>query len=135
MKYQVMDAEGIDGAYAYYFEYDADGTKTKQEGYNGCDYSNPKDPSIAAAKKLWAYIYDGDTGDLTEKYTYYFASQFMESRTILDAGGDADGNVYYHYLDEDWALSGLRQVRQAGVRGSRRRRRDSLHIRILRRHR
>jgi len=41
-------------------------------------------------------------------YTYYVVSSRLESRTMSQP--DADGNSYYHYLDEDWNGQGNARV-------------------------
>ena len=83
----------ITGTRAYYYEYDASGNKTKEEGYSACDYADPKAPALSG--RLWTWLYDADGITILEKLTYYFDSQRVESKVI--PAGDADGNEYYHF--------------------------------------
>ncbi|MFC1548360.1 S8 family serine peptidase [Candidatus Omnitrophota bacterium] len=40
--------------------------------------------------------------------TYYSGSGYLESKTLSSA--DGNGNIYYHYIDEDWSSQGYGRV-------------------------
>lgn len=43
--------------------------------------------------------------DPTTIYTYYSGTNRVESKTL--SAPDSDGNIYYHYKDENWANTGM----------------------------
>ena len=66
LNYQVFDGAQTDGETVQYCEYTAD-VLTKKEGYDSLDYSDPENPDLHGAKKIWSYTYDTDGTTIKEK--------------------------------------------------------------------
>ena len=98
LNYQVLAAPDADGAIAYYFVYHA-GTEDLlyKYCYLSADYSDPSAPVMSGLRIVYQY---DPAGALTDKFTYYTDTGFMESWTMAEP--DGMGNVYYHYINEDF---------------------------------
>ena len=98
LSHKALSAQATDGSNGYYYEYDAAGVKTKEEGYSSLDYADASAPQVSG--KLWTILYVGDGVTVDEKYTYYFASQQVESKTIPAGDTESPSAEYYHWNDD-----------------------------------
>ena len=98
LSHKALSAQATDGSNGYYYEYDAAGVKTKEEGYSSLDYADASAPQVSG--KLWTILYVGDGVTVDETYTYYFASQQVESKTIPDGDTESPSAEYYHWNDD-----------------------------------
>ncbi|MDD5440473.1 MAG: hypothetical protein PHS37_09855, partial [Candidatus Omnitrophica bacterium] len=103
---QVRSQADADGAIGYYYEYYTGSAVIKKKlGYASANYADPKNAVLSSL--LITYEFDA-SGNLTAKYTYYQNTGLLESATFQAA--DGSGNVYYHYLNENWNSTGLGRV-------------------------
>ena len=92
---QVLAAADVDGARAYTYSYSgATNRVLTKRAYQTADYSNPSSPAYTT---------------LLVTYTFYDdATNRMESKTL--GAADASGNVYYHYMNENYGGTGYGRV-------------------------
>ncbi|MFC1570777.1 hypothetical protein ACFL4E_03235, partial [Candidatus Omnitrophota bacterium] len=113
-----------------YRTYDWGDTQVTVNVYTGEYSPNPEDPlrsDVITSERIETYTYnhngqgldDSNEWILTQKttyqadgvtldvdYTYYAdADNYMESKTL--SSPDASGNIYYHYMNENWADQGF----------------------------
>jgi len=102
----IFDGPDGDSAYGYVYVYYA-GTNVVKEKlcYNLADYADPKNPTFD--KLMAKYEYDSN-GNQTVRYTYYYDSSLMESKTLATA--DTDHNVYFHHMNENFNGQGYGRV-------------------------
>ncbi|HPS19459.1 MAG TPA: hypothetical protein PKY78_00515, partial [Candidatus Omnitrophota bacterium] len=109
----VYDTDGVTMLEAYVY----DGTgRLELDYYVSSDkyytyeyYSSPNENvvkskneyQLSSDKLLFTYEYD-TAGQLVSKITYYYGTGNIESKTLMTA--DANGNIYYHYIDSTSAL-------------------------------
>ncbi|MDD3089238.1 MAG: hypothetical protein PHT95_04755, partial [Candidatus Omnitrophica bacterium] len=101
-------ADAGDNAYAYKYTYHVNGEVETKECYAVGNYADPNSPALSEILAKYEY---NDEGVQTGRYTYYYhedTDNWMESKTLAEA--DGSGNVYYHYLDENWASQGYGRV-------------------------
>ncbi len=107
MDTKVMGTVDSTGSIGYYYEYYTGTSNYKKViGYAEANYATSS--AVVFAKQLIVYEYDTDGATLTAKYTYYYASQNLQSKTLITA--DEYGNVYYHYIDENFNSRGYGRV-------------------------
>ncbi|MDD3089203.1 MAG: LamG domain-containing protein, partial [Candidatus Omnitrophica bacterium] len=101
-------ADVEDNAYAYKYTYHVNGEVATRECYASGDYSDPNTPVVSEILAKYEYT---DAGVQTTKYTYYYhadTDNYMESKTL--AAADGSGNVYYHWIDENFEAQGYGRV-------------------------
>ncbi|KJJ83603.1 Peptidase S8 and S53, subtilisin, kexin, sedolisin domain protein [Candidatus Omnitrophus magneticus] len=100
---QAANSNDSDGAIAYYYEYHT-GTNTikKKISYASVDYSSPGNPILTTMLRIFEY---DSSSNLFVKYSYYNdGTNYLESSTL--SSQDGSGNIYYHYINENYASQG-----------------------------
>lgn len=114
----------VNGELSYFYSYynDATGFLQTKNAYSDSDqtilvatYAYYNDSTNRLVSKT-----DATTGIISTCYNYYYGdSGYVESRTLPSP--DSNGNIYYHYIDENWNNRGYgrvdESVRQASNNG------------------
>ncbi|MDD3089698.1 MAG: hypothetical protein PHT95_07125, partial [Candidatus Omnitrophica bacterium] len=99
----VTRGEEIDGEISFSYTYYGDSARVKTKTSAVAEYTYANDDANRMITKSVT------EGGVEVEYTYYNTSaNRMEAKTLASA--DGEGNIYYHYIDEDWDDQGYGRV-------------------------
>ena len=110
---QVSASVDGDGARGYVYTFYAGSSVFQiKASYQNVDYSDPSNPVFTTLLATYEYNTSGvmikKTAADGTVYTYYTSTGLMESKTLSAA--DASGNLYYHYINENYGGTGYGRV-------------------------